>query len=105
MDKQQMFLANNIFDIDSALDRLEENLFTSSEEKSPISNQPLSQQQKTEIVNLQQQHKELQEENGNALALSDFGVESETAADDNKGKTFINLKVVFLMRLNLFYNF
>lgn len=84
-----MFLVNNIFDIDSALDRLEENLFTSSEEKSPISIEPLSQQQKTDfaIVQQQQQNKELEEENGNVVALADCGGESEKA-DDNKGKFF-----------------
>jgi hypothetical protein len=83
MDKQQIFLANNIFDIDSALDSLEERLFTSSEEKSPISTEPLSQQQKTDVC-LQQQHKESQEENGNVVALSDCGVES--TVDDKKGE-------------------
>lgn len=82
MDKQQLFLANNIFDIDSALDRLEENLFTSSDEKSAISTEPLSQQQKVDIAK-QQQYKELGEENGN-VTLSDVGV-SETLSD-NKGE-------------------
>lgn len=84
MDKQQMFLASNIFDIDSALDKLEENLFTSSDEKSAISTEPLSQQQKTDIVNLQQQQNK-EEENGNVEALSDCGGDCATA-DDNKGK-------------------
>lgn len=40
MEHHQLFLSNNIFDIDSALDRLEENLFTGNDEKSaaaPIS--------------------------------------------------------------------
>lgn len=55
MDKQQHFLANDIFDIDSALDRLEENLFTSSsDEKSAI----------TEPVIQQQQNIATKEENG-----------------------------------------
>lgn len=80
MDKQQLFLANNIFDIDSALDRLEENLYTSSEEKSAISTEPVSQQQKVDIAK-QQQHKDCAEENGN-LTLSDGGV---SEANDNKG--------------------
>lgn len=91
MDKQQIFLANNIFDIDSALDRLEENLFTANDEKSPsISSEP-SQQQKTDIAYLQQQqhHKALQEENGNVIALSDSDA---TANDDNKGKLSRSLK-------------
>lgn len=78
MDKQQLFLANNIFDIDSALDRLEENLFTSSEEKSAISTEPISQQ----IVDIakHQQHKSFEEGNGNST-LSDF-CESEPLADN-----------------------
>lgn len=83
MDKQQLFLANNIFDIDSALDRLEENLFTSSDEKSPspIITEPtteLSQQQKDDTV-AQQQHSKDEEENGN-LTLSDGGA-SEVLED------------------------
>lgn len=77
MDKQQLFLANNIFDIDSALDRLEENLFTSSDEKSAISTEPVS-QQKIDIAK-QQQNKELTEENGN-LTLSDGA-----GVNDSKG--------------------
>lgn len=81
MDKQQIFLANNIFDIDSALDRLEENLFTSSEEKSAISTEPISQQQKVDTAIQQQQNKDFSEENGN-LTLSDDGVSEEL--DDNK---------------------
>lgn len=80
-----MFLANNIFDIDSALDQLEENLFTSSDEKSPISIEvnetPLSQQQKTDILSLQQQHKEPLEENE---SLSDCG--GYSVVDDNRGE-------------------
>lgn len=82
MDKQQLFLANNIFDIDSALDRLEENLFTSSEEKSAISTEPISQQ----IVDIvkQQQNKGFEEGNANET-LSD-GCESETL-DDNKSES------------------
>lgn len=82
MDKQQVFLASNIFDIDSALDRLEENLFTSGDEKSVISTEPITPQQKADIVT-QQQHKEL-EENGNTT-LSDGGA-SETF-NDNTRKT------------------
>lgn len=81
MDKQQIFLANNIFDIDSALDSLEEKLFTSSEEKSPISTEPLSQQQKNDIIPQQQQHKESHEENGN-LELSDCA--GDSVVDDGK---------------------
>jgi hypothetical protein len=91
MDKQHTFLSNNIFDIDSALDHLEENLW-SSEEKLAISTEPLSQQQKNEIVNLQQQQsKEPQEENGNVVALIDSVGDSVTE-DDNKGDFFSNLK-------------
>ena len=84
MDKQQLFLANNIFDIDSALDRLEENLFTSSDEKSPsaISTEPLNQQQKVDTVT-QQQNKDFEEKNGN-LSLSDDG--ASEVLEDNKCK-------------------
>lgn len=78
MDKQQVFLANNIFDIDSALDRLEENLFFSSDEKSVISTEPTI----AEIAT-QQQHKDF-EENGNTT-LSEGGA-SETL-NDNISKT------------------
>lgn len=74
MEKQQVFLANDIFDIDSALDRLEENLFTSSDEKS-INTE--SQKQKV----AKQQHKDF-EENGNTIN----GGASETLSDDNKRK-------------------
>lgn len=74
-----MFLANNIFDIDSALDRLEENLFTSSEEKSAISTEPLSQQN----FNANQQQINAAEKNGNSV-ISDGGA-SETVTD-NKGE-------------------
>lgn len=71
MDKQQHFLANDIFDIDSALDRLEENLFTSSsDEKSAI----------TEPVIQQQQNIATKEENGNTT-VSDGGV-SEALSDE-----------------------
>lgn len=71
MDKQQHFLANDIFDIDSALDRLEENLFTSSsDEKSAI----------TEPVIQQQQNIATKEENGNTT-VTDGGV-SEALSDD-----------------------
>lgn len=90
MDKQQLFLANNIFDIDSALDRLEENLFTSSDEKSPsaISTEPLNQQQKVDTVK-QQQNKDFEEENGN-LSLSDGG--ASEVLEDNKCKGNDNKK-------------
>lgn len=71
MDKQQVFLANNIFDIDSALDRLEENLFTSNDGKSAINTEPVSQQQNVNIEK-QQQNKDF-EENGNTT-LSDGSV-------------------------------
>lgn len=81
MDKQQLFLANNIFDIDSALDRLEENLFTSSDEKSAISTEAASQQQKIDIAK-QQQNKDSAEENGN-LTISDGG--ALATLSDNKG--------------------
>lgn len=91
-----MFLASNIFDIDDALDKLEENLFTSSEEKSAISNEPLSQQQKNDTVNLQQQQSKAQEENGNVVALSVCGGEPEFAtADENKGELFWSDKGFF----------
>lgn len=82
MDKQQLFLANNIFDIDSALDRLEENLFTSSDEKSAISTEAASQQQKNDIAK-QQQNKDSAEENGN-LTFSDG--EASGTLPDNKGE-------------------
>jgi hypothetical protein len=77
-----MDFANNIFDIDSALDSLEEKLFTNSEEKSPISTE-LSQQQNSD-VGLQKQHKESQEENGNVVTLSECI--GETIVEDKKGK-------------------
>lgn len=83
MDKQQLFLANNIFDIDSALDRLEENLFTSSDEKSAISTEAASQQQKIDIVK-QQQNKDSAEENGN-LTISDGG--AVATLSDNRGES------------------
>lgn len=82
MDKQQLFLASNIFDIDSALDRLEDDLFTNSDEKSAISTEPVSQQQKNDIAK-QQQNKECEEENGN-LTLSN--VEPSEELVDNKSK-------------------
>lgn len=79
MDKQQLFLANNIFDIDSALDRLEENLFTDEKSSLPAINiEPISQQQVDTVS--QQQNKDFEEENGN-WTLSD-GVVSEV--EDNK---------------------
>lgn len=82
MAKQQLFLANNIFDIDSALDRLEDDLFTNSDEKSAISTETVSQQQKIDIVK-QQQNKECEEENGN-LTLSN--VEASEELVDNKSE-------------------
>lgn len=81
MDKQQLFLASNIFDIDSALDRLEENLLTSNVERSAISTEPISQQQKFDITR-QQQNKDYEEENGNSL--SDCGVSESN--NDNKSE-------------------
>ncbi|CRK88118.1 CLUMA_CG001903, isoform A [Clunio marinus] len=81
MDKQQIFLSNNIFDIDSALDRLEENLFTSCEEKSEISTEPLNQQTKSEIKERQQQNKESSEENGNLTFSDDYTSEVPSVLD------------------------
>lgn len=77
MDKQLF----DIFDIDSALDRLEENLFTSSEEKSAISTEPIS-QHKVDTAK-QQQNKSFEEGNGNST-LSE-GDESE-ALEDKKSE-------------------
>lgn len=87
MDKQQIFLANNIFDIDSALDRLEENLFTSSEEKSAISTEPIISQQIVDIA-IQQQNKGFDEGNGSS-ALSD-GCEPEALDDKKSELNFVN---------------
>lgn len=94
MDKQQLFLANNIFDIDSALDTLEENLFTSSDEKSEITT---SQQQNCDIA---KQHKGEQEENGNA-SLSDDGA-SESLNDNRSEKARVNRGVSKIFFLDTF---
>lgn len=68
----------DIFDIDSALDRLEENLL---DERS-ISTEPKNQHQKIDIAK-QQQNKDF-EENGNE-SLSD-GAGASESLNDNKSK-------------------
>lgn len=75
MDKQQHFLANDIFDIDSALDRLEENLFTSSSDDKSAITEPVIQQQQHNIAT--------KEENGNTT-VSEGGVSE--ALSDNKSE-------------------
>lgn len=68
MDQQQLFLSNNIFDIDSALDRLEENLFTHSDLSAPtISNEKYEQQRVIDNGQQQQQKLNTDEENGNKV--------------------------------------
>lgn len=68
----------DIFDIDSALDRLEENLLERS-----INTEPKSQQQKIDKAK-QQQNKDFEEENGNE-SLSD-GAGASESLNDNKSE-------------------
>lgn len=84
MDQQHLFLSNNIFDIDSALDRLEENLFTNSDDKSAaaISIEKFE-QQKIDNGQQQQMNREVNEENGNKVDDTASKFEEELSA--NKG--------------------
>lgn len=70
MEGHQMFLSNNIFDIDSALDQLEENLFTGSESKpssaaAAISHEKKFEQPRIDKEQQQQDQQQCSEENGN----------------------------------------
>lgn len=108
MDKQQLFLSNNIFDIDSALDRLEENLFTIGDEKiSPAISieQKLNLQQNVDTVT-QQQNKDLEEENGNKT-LSDGGVPEvleDNKCEDADNKVF-NVSSFIKLRIHFTFQF
>lgn len=81
--------AMDIFDIDSALDRLEENLL---DERS-ISTEPKN-QQKIDIAK-QQQNKDFEEENGNE-SLSD-GAGASESLNDNKSRFSLFCLVASLM--------
>lgn len=85
----------DIFDIDSALDRLEENLL---DERS-INTEPKS-QQKIDIAK-QQQNKDFEEENGNE-SLSD-GAGASVSLNDNKSEYAPFCSVANFLRISLMF--